>query len=162
IEHRKGKLHVVPDALSRAYEGEAEEEVVAGLGMDYESPFFETDEYRTLRNTVKANRETVPNLKVMEGKVFRRAKQDQGVGLGESFAWKLWVPNEMIPEVMKEAHDSPTAAHGGIHKTLERIRRMYYWPRLVRDVKDYVGNCEVCKACKVPNQITRPAMGRPA
>nr|XP_043065612.1 uncharacterized protein LOC122320996 [Drosophila bipectinata] len=129
----------------RAYEGEAEEEVVAGLGMDYESPFFETDEYRTLRNTVEANRETVPDLKVMEGKVFRRAKQDQGVGLGESFAWKLWVPNEMIPEVMKEAHDSPTAAHGGIHKTLERIRRMYYWPGLVRDVKDYVGNCEAVK-----------------
>ncbi|KAH8336090.1 hypothetical protein KR074_000017, partial [Drosophila pseudoananassae] len=72
IEHRKGKLHVVPDALSRAYEGASDEEVVAEVGMDYESPHFEAEEYKTLRETVEANGETVPDLKVMDGKVFRR------------------------------------------------------------------------------------------
>ncbi|KAH8298698.1 hypothetical protein KR018_006899, partial [Drosophila ironensis] len=72
IEHRKGKLHVVPDALSRVHEGEVGEGVVASIGMDYASPFFETEEYKILRDTIEANGEAVPDLKVMEGKVFRR------------------------------------------------------------------------------------------
>lgn len=47
FEHRKGKLHAVPDALSRAFEGEGEEIGVSAIDVDYESRHFESSEYRT-------------------------------------------------------------------------------------------------------------------
>ncbi|XP_044571939.1 uncharacterized protein LOC123257320 [Drosophila ananassae] len=129
--------------IKRAYEGALDEEVVAEVGNDYESPLFEADEYKTLRDTVEANGETVPDLKVMDGKVFRRTKQVRSLELAKNFAWKLWVPKGMIPDILREAHDSPTAVHGGVRKTLERVHQMYYWPDLVNEVKKYVGKCEV-------------------
>ncbi|XP_044313064.1 uncharacterized protein K02A2.6-like [Drosophila rhopaloa] len=52
----------------------------------------------------------------------------------------------------------PLASHGGIHKTLERVRKYYYWPSLVKDVKVHVLACETKAAIK----IQRPPMGVPA
>lgn len=160
IKHRKGKLHVVPDALSRVFEGEVEEVAVRDAEIDYESPHFNTSEYKVLADTVEANKDTVVDLKVMDGKVFRRANQVPEEAMTDQFAWKLWLPKELVAEALRIAHDSPMAAHGGFLKTLERVRRTYYWPKLVDDVRDYVGKCAVCKASKAPNQVMRPPMGK--
>ncbi|KAH8324069.1 hypothetical protein KR074_007481, partial [Drosophila pseudoananassae] len=72
FEHRKGKLHAVPDALSMIFEGEDEGMEVSGIDVDYESPHFESSEYNTLAETVEANKDMTPDLRVMDGKVFRR------------------------------------------------------------------------------------------
>lgn len=52
------------------------------------------------------------------------------------------------------------AAHGGIGKTLERIKRLVYWPSMNSDVRHFVTNCDTCKETKAPNIILRPPMGR--
>lgn len=75
------------------------------------------------------------------------------------FFFKLWIPTGLVPEVLKIAHDDPLASHGGVHKTLERLRRYYYWSGLVRDVKEYILACDVCKMTKAPNSTLRPPMG---
>jgi len=79
--------------------------------------------------------------------------------LHDTFAWKLWIPSDLVPEVLKRAHDDPLASHGGGHKTLERIRRYYFWPGLVTDVKEYTGNCDICRRTKAPNRVQWPPMG---
>jgi len=53
------------------------------------------------------------------------------------------------------------ASHRGIHKTLERVRRYYYWPGLVKDVKSYVLACDTCKMTKATNSVQRPPIGVP-
>lgn len=46
-------------------------------------------------------------------------------------------------------------------KTLDLIRRKFYWPGLVRDIRKYINECDICKGTKAPNFITRPVMGNP-
>jgi len=67
--------------------------------------------------------------------LYRKAEHLTGEQVHEEYAWKLWLPSELIPEVLFQARNSPLASHGGIHKSVERVRRYYFWPRLVPDVK---------------------------
>lgn len=68
----------------------------------------------------------------------------------------------LVPEILSQAHNNPIASHGGIHKTIERIRRCYFWPGLVVDVKAYINACDICKMTKAPNTVLRPPMGKAA
>ena len=47
--------------------------------------------------------------------------------------------------LMKEHHDVPWAGHRGVAKTIELIRRQFWWPSLRADVKEYVNTCVVCQ-----------------
>jgi len=78
--------------------------------------------------------------------LYRKAEHLTGEQVLDEYAWKLWLPSELIPEVLFQAHNSPLASHGGKHKTVERVRRYYFSPRLVPDVKAYVNACETCKS----------------
>jgi transposase InsO family protein len=49
---------------------------------------------------------------------------------------------------MKICHDDPTAGHLGHKKTLTLVQRKYYWPKMNRDVKDYVEGCDICQRTK--------------
>ena len=41
---------------------------------------------------------------------------------------------------MSRTHDPPKAAHGGMAKTLDRIRQYFYWPNMTVHVRAYVKN----------------------
>jgi len=43
-------------------------------------------------------------------------------------------------------------------KTLERLRRNFYWPNLAVDVKNFIAKCDVCHETKSPNVILKPPM----
>lgn len=50
---------------------------------------------------------------------------------------------------MSEIHNSITeSAHGGYYKTYNRITGTYYWPRMLRDIKQYVDTCDICQKSK--------------
>jgi len=50
---------------------------------------------------------------------------------------------------VKEFHDPPMAGHPGIAWTKDLITRSYWWPKLKKDVKDYVKGCTQCQANKI-------------
>jgi len=52
------------------------------------------------------------------------------------------------------------SAHGGIAKTLEIIRRQFYWPGMVTQVREYIRSCVVCKTTKAPKFTHKPPMGQ--
>lgn len=161
IEHRQGKMMVVPDALSRAYADEIVAAQPEQYALDLESEHFQSPEYMAIRQTVIDNPNRMPDLKVDGNLVFRRTKFRAQVDslIDESGHWRLWVPRGVVQDLVSQAHDHPLSAHGGIAKTLERLRGFYYWPRMVIDVKTYVGKCEICKETKAPNYTLRPPMG---
>jgi len=70
--------------------------------------------------------------------------------------WKLWVPEQLRDSAIRQTHDSIVSAHGGIQKTIERMRRNFYWPGLSKEVRYYMRNCEVCKETKAPNMTLCP------
>jgi hypothetical protein len=47
-------------------------------------------------------------------------------------------------EVMKLHHDDPLAGHYGVEKTLELLRRSWYWENMETDVRAYCKECDVC------------------
>lgn len=44
--------------------------------------------------------------------------------------------------------------------TLSLIRRHFYWPKLVTDVKQYIAQCKVFNTSKPTNQIPSPKNGK--
>lgn len=160
ISHRKGKENVVPDALSRMH---CEEvcQIDSEPEVDLNSPHFSSPEYEALKLKIMENQEKFPDIKIVDRYVYIRTEHADGTSQEENM-WKLWIPAELRKGVLLRLHDDVIAAHGGVHKTIELIRRKFYWPGLVKDVKNYVGNCEVCKTTKAPNIVLRPPMGAQA
>lgn len=159
IEHRRGKDNIVPDVLSRAHEGEFCVEVVEMErlpSIDLDSDAFRSEDYTKIRDSIPADS---PDFRVIDGYVYKRTEFSTGQA-DESDCWKLLVPSELRNKVIYAAHDVPNSSHCGIAKTLEHIRWYFYWPKLVRDVRDYIGKCELCKTSKAPTTVMRPPMGQ--
>lgn len=60
--------------------------------------------------------------------------------------------------IVRDHHDAKFAAHAGVKKTQQWIRKRYYWPNLHRDVEDYVLSCDQC-ACLKAGRVTTAPMG---
>lgn len=159
IEHRKGSANVVPDALSRVYVEELDTSD-AVINIDLESVHFQDDEYQELRRTVEENQSRLPDVRLVENRVYRRGDFSTGDVRLDATLWKLWVPVQMRSKMLEAAHQPPMAAHGGVAKTVERLRRHFYWPGLTVDVRAMVHNCTTCKETKAPNTTLRPPMGQ--
>lgn len=157
IEHRRGKENVVPDALSRVFEGNITEvEIEIMPSIDLNSDAFSGQEY--LRWKDEITKLQYPDFKIVDNYIYKRISFS--TGNNDEGNWKLLVPTELRNEVIYSAHNIPNASHGGIAKTIERIRRFFFWPRLVTDVKRYIGECNICKTTKLPTMSLKPPMGQ--
>ena len=56
------------------------------------------------------------------------------------------------PDVLKLAHEAPTAGHRGVNKTCDRILRHFFWPGLRSSVCEFVKSCDTCQTVGKPNQ----------
>ena len=66
---------------------------------------------------------------------------------------RLFVPECNLRHTLpSEAHDVPLSGHLGRDKTLERLSRNFYWPRMHQQVHDYVRTCETCQVVKPSNR----------
>jgi hypothetical protein len=159
IEHRKGNLNIVPDALSRLFEDENLDSIeIQNSLVNLNSPLFTSDSYEQLKSHIRAKQDQLPDLKIDGNYIYKRTEFDTGY-VSEESRWKLWIPEELTPEVIKAAHDPPIFAHGGIGRTLHVLKRNLYWPGMVKQVRKYILGCEVCKGTKAPNTTLRPPMG---
>lgn len=152
IEHRKGSANVVPDALSRVYVDEIDDERATTDSID-DSIHYAGSEYLTLVENIQSNIERTPEIQVRDGRIYICT------GPGEA-RWKLWIPQSLTNQVIADAHNPPLSSHGGTAKTLEIVQRTFYWPRMVVQIKEFVRNCSICKETKAPNQTLRPPMGQ--
>ena len=63
---------------------------------------------------------------------------------------KMVIPDhtEIRQYILQECHDSVWAGHAGRDKTLEAVKRLFYWRGLAKDVTDYVHSCHTCQVSK--------------
>jgi len=70
---------------------------------------------------------------------------------------KVYVPRDekLRVEVIRLHYDTPVEGHGGQWKTTELVTRNFWWPRVSREVKQYVEGCDACQRNK--NRTQAPA-----
>ena len=64
---------------------------------------------------------------------------------------KIYVPDDaaMRQELLRIHHDDPLAGHFGTRRTMELVRRKFYWKGLGENVRDYVSSCTTCQRTKL-------------
>jgi len=72
----------------------------------------------------------------------------------------LWVPRGLVQKVMESEHDTKVAGHMGQDKTIELIRRNFWWPKMNERIIDFVRSCPECQRNKAarhqPYGLTSP------
>jgi hypothetical protein len=148
IEHRKGSLNVVADALS-----------IIHLEMIEVPEKIQDKWYLSLRSKILAFPESYPLFRVDDQKIFRLVHQRDFLGTNYN-EWKLVLPKELRRQALSECHDDPTSAHLGVFKTLNRLREIYYWPDMRHDVTRFVNACKTCAQVKTSSQAKSGRMGQ--
>ncbi|MCO5551058.1 hypothetical protein L7F22_036385 [Adiantum nelumboides] len=60
----------------------------------------------------------------------------------------LCVTQPLQEKVMTKCHCPPYMRHHGIATTMKGVERYFYWPRLKKDVEEFVRSCLVCQKVK--------------
>jgi hypothetical protein len=58
--------------------------------------------------------------------------------------YQLLEPLTLRKDVLRMVHDSPTACHMGVNKTIDRLKQYGYWRGWRKDVDLYVSRCDRC------------------
>jgi len=83
----------------------------------------------------------------------RKAKDQQILGVEDGLLYRkgmLWIPEdkELIALVVRSEHDTKIAGHMGQDKTIELVRRNFWWPRMNERIIDFVQSCPECQKNK--------------
>ena len=62
----------------------------------------------------------------------------------------LVVPDmpELKRTILRELHDANYAGHVGTVRTIHNVQRMYWWPSMHKEIREYVRGCKVCQQDK--------------
>lgn len=63
---------------------------------------------------------------------------------------RIWIPKcrALVEELLSRNHDDPAGGHCGYTRTLEVLKRKYWWATMAKDTKDYLNTCAVCGRSK--------------
>jgi len=67
---------------------------------------------------------------------------------------RLYIPDNaaLKTRIIEECHDVPTSGHLGKDKTIEQVKRRFYWPRMDKEIQVYVTGCDACQRNKPSHQ----------
>ena len=74
---------------------------------------------------------------------------------------QIVVPKVYQGEILNLAHESPMVGHSGINKTLFKITRHFYWPKIRQSVVEFCRTCHSCQVVGKPNQTIPKAPLKP-
>ena len=63
---------------------------------------------------------------------------------------KLWVTKGLRLDMIQEIHDQPAIGHTGVRKTIQLLQQHFFWPKMKKNVDQYIQNCHMCKQAKAP------------
>lgn len=140
IQYKQGKENVAADALSRATHAQL-------LQLHLQ---FNNDD---LLQLIKTSWEDDPNTL----KLIQELKNDPSSH--PKFQWtnnelrrgtKLVVGDDPIlkTKLLQWLHDSSLGGHSGRDSTTKRVKQIFYWKGLHKEVKNYVRNCAICQRNK--------------
>ena len=99
----------------------------------------------------------INDVDLTKRKIYKRLTQKDGLWWkptqGEHMA--LYIPEDadsaLRKECMEWVHIHPFSGHVGRDRTIELLKRDFWWSGLQADVAQYVQDCEMCSRNKAPN-----------
>lgn len=84
---------------------------------------------------------------------------EQGFSLHEGLIrhkGKVWIASNsaLQTKLIASLHSSPIGGHSGIKATYQRVKQLFYFKGLQRDVESYVQQCQICQQAKHENTKT--------
>ena len=160
LQYIPGKANVVADALSRrpplSEEPSVELNAISSVRLDpavqgqLRAGYLSDPSVPPILQGIHTG--TSEEYCLEDGCIVRHFKNPDG-----SVSDLLFVPSaaDLRQQLLAEHHDSALAGHLGKDKTYASLRRRFYWPGMLGDVKAYVRSCVSCQQNKPSNQ--RPA-----
>lgn len=87
-------------------------------------------------------------LEILDGVLFRKRQE------GAQSHYQLVLPEDLRPIVLKCLHDD--MGHMGVDRTLDLVRKHFYWPRMSTEVEAKIKTCDRCIRRKVPPEKAAP------
>jgi len=72
----------------------------------------------------------------------------------------IFLPHQLVQQVLQDAHGQLLTGHDGIYKTKERIFQCYYWPGMDADIGEHLKSCHKCQLRR-KNDAPPPALLTP-
>lgn len=70
--------------------------------------------------------------------------------------WRLCVSAESTKKkLIYDHHSTPIAGHPGADRTFGKLARSFYWPKMFKDVQQFVKTCPECQLAKPANRATQ-------
>jgi len=178
IYYHPGTQNSKPDALSRRSEYRPEEGGVENQPISTVLKKDQFEERLTIRSFVVSaarllslpERRWNPNFvkevrrAAAEDLVYQRAEKETVLGAPEDRTVeegilriqngmlhrknKLWVPSELVQQIMESEHNTKVAGDMGQDKTIELVRRNFWWPKMNERIIDFVKSCPECQQNK--------------
>ncbi|GJY99898.1 putative reverse transcriptase domain-containing protein [Tanacetum coccineum] len=142
IRYHPGKANVVADALSR--KERVKPKRVRAMNMTLQSSIKD----RILTAQKEAMDEFAGLQKGLDEMIEQRSDGTM------YYLDRIWVPlkGEVRTLIMDEAHKSKYSVHPGADKMYYDLRDRYWWPRMKKDIAEYVSKCLTCLKVKVEHQ----------
>ena len=175
ILYRPGKDHVIPDALSRS---------IAFIGKKTttkERDPADVFDPKKVRNAQLADDKLAETIAVLEGTtrkihdahfiekytmhdgcLFLIEQQGNEEPESAEIKLRLVVPESLRQDALYLAHDSTLGGHFGVVKSVHRAKRMFYWPSLLRDVRQHIAACTICQRRKHQGRLKGKIQNFPA
>lgn len=158
IDYTPGRQNVIADMLSRP-PGEPENICIVSVDMPSIHPEnlrqqqLDDPEVKKIINSFEAADDAVDVARWTErGYLMLNGILYRYLPDGDEEEAMLVVPKEMVPKILHEYHDSPTAGHYGVEKTIQKISSRYYWVGMRRTITEHVKSCIECQRFKPSNQ----------
>jgi transposase InsO family protein len=89
-------------------------------------------------------------LKESEGLLYRVVRDPRGEDI-----WQVLWPKSLKEQLLESMHDK--LGHQGAERTELLIRARCFWPRMAKEIKEYVENCVRCRLARMPhNRVKTP------
>ena len=150
ISYRPGTKSGKPDSLSRRPDYQENNFPIA-CAIPNDNPicctaYEKIDKLIDLQKQDKFCKETMSKLK-SKSKEIKSSLFSLIRGVLH-FQGRIIVPSLLRTKILQSFHDSPLGGHQGIHKTMDKLKRYYWWPNMRKDVENYILSCETCGRCK--------------
>ncbi|MCO5614617.1 hypothetical protein L7F22_068901 [Adiantum nelumboides] len=126
IVHVQGQKNVVADALSRKPLVQAISAIHHSTFEDMIDQYAADPDFADIFTRIRDG-ERVAGYSLREGYLMRKTM--------------LCVTQPLREKVMTECHCPPYTGHRGIATTMKGVEKYFYWPRLKKDVEEFVRSC---------------------
>lgn len=152
IHYKEGVTNVAVDALSRKQGAELLPIMLNNASSDLLEQIkhsWTTDlDIQQLLQELQKEPTKHPKYSWNRGELRRKGKLVVGADMDTKLAILKWL------------HDSPVGGHSGRDVTAARIRSLFFWKGMLKDIQNYVRHCDVCQKCK-PYLAASPGLLQP-